>query len=511
MMESGMTKKPIIELKNISKSFPGVKALDRIHMVINNNEILGLVGENGAGKSTLMKILVGLHEPDEGVLIHSGKQLELKDPDMAIRNGIGMVFQEGNLIPNLTILENLFLCHEDNFTRYGFISQKKMYSEAVKILERVKVKLDPQRVVRELRAADKQMIEIARLLWLSEFYNQENPLLILDEPTTVLIEEEVETLFAILQEIKRSASIIFISHRLEEVIQNTERLVILKDGQLVSEMSTSDADTEKVERLMVGHGFTDDRYLETDQTEIDDTVLLEVHDLTLEDKFEPISFTVRKGEIISLVGLLGSGKEEVCQCLAGIIPADGGTISVQGKRAHIRSPKDAITAGIGYLPVDRRTDGLALDMDVEENINLLVLPELRKGPLLSSGLENENARRWVEQNNIKTPSFHTKTANLSGGNQQKVVLAKWLSSHVRVLIVDHPTRGIDVGAKEEIYRKLRALSRDGMGIIIMCDTLEEDIGLAHRLVIMKDGKFVEEVPCPKEDKPEPLNIIGSIV
>lgn len=506
-----MEKEPIIQLKEITKSFPGVKALDRIDMVIYRNEILGLVGENGAGKSTLMKILIGLYEPDGGTIVHSGKKLRLKDPDMAIRNGIGMVFQEGNLIPNLTILENLFLCHEDNFSKYGIISHKRMHEEAVKILERVKVKLDPQQIVGELRSADKQMIEIARLLWLSEFYNQENPLLILDEPTTVLVEEEVETLFSILQEIKKFASIIFISHRLEEVIRNTERIIILKDGRLVSEMPAFEAETGKVEQLMVGHGFADDRYLETQQTESEDTVLMEVKDLSLEGKFEPISFTLREGEIISLVGLLGSGKEEVCKCLAGIIPADNGTISVEGKRRNIKSPQDAIDAGIGYLPVDRRTDGLALDMDVEENINLLVLPELKKGILLSSARETENARRMVRENNIKTPSFHTKTANLSGGNQQKVVLAKWLSSHVRVLIVDHPTRGIDVGAKEEIYRKLRALSREGMGIIIMCDTLEEDIGLAHRLIIMKDGSYVEEVVCPKENKPEPVDIIGSIV
>lgn len=501
----------VIILNQITKTFPGVVALNNVSAEIKYGEIFGLVGENGAGKSTLMKILIGLHQPDSGQFFLRGKEITLKDPEDAIKNGIGMVFQEGCLIPNLTILENLYLCHEESFSKMGLISHKKMHREAVKVLARVKLDLNPNLLVSELRAADKQMVEIARLLWLSELYNQENPVLILDEPTTVLLEEEVDTLFSILQDLKKTASIVFISHRLEEVIQNTDRLLILKDGEVVTELPASEASTSKVEQFMVGHGFTDDRYHESEQREPADEILLNVEKLEMERKFLPMSFSLRKGEIVSLVGLIGSGKEEICRCLAGIDRADGGTISVLGQRQVIRSPKDAIKAGIGYLPVDRRSDGLALDMNVEENINLLILPELKKGPLLSSGKEKRNASFWVEENNIKTPSTRTKTANLSGGNQQKVVLSKWLSSHVKILIVDHPTRGIDVGAKEEIYKKLRALAEEGMGIIIMCDTLEEDIGLSNRMIIMKDGSFVKEIECPKENKPEPLNVIGSIV
>lgn len=505
------TTNPVIELVEITKTFPGVVALSKVDVSIRRNEIFGLVGENGAGKSTLMKILIGLYQPNGGRFLLDGTEVVLKDPDEAIRNGIGMVFQEGNLIPNLTVLENIFLCHEETFSKAGFISKRKMYEEAVKVMAVVDLDLDPDTLVGDLRAADKQMVEISRLIWLSRLYGRDNPVLILDEPTTVLLEEEVDTLFRILRELKKNASIVFISHRLEEVIQNTDRMLILKDGEVVTEMISPEADISVVERHMVGHGFTDDRYLESQQSVPAEEIILEVQGLRMERKFKPLDFRLKAGEIISLVGLIGSGKEEVCRCLAGIDRADEGTITVSGTKRQFFSPKDAIQAGIGYLPVDRRSDGLALSMNVEENINLLILKEARRGWLLDGKKESASAEYWIRENNIKTPSSKAKTANLSGGNQQKVVLAKWLSSHVKILIVDHPTRGIDVGAKEEIYKRLRQLAEDGMGIIIMCDTLEEDIGLSNRMLILKDGVLRKEIDCPKENKPEPIDVIGSIV
>ncbi|WP_455383125.1 sugar ABC transporter ATP-binding protein [Salinispira pacifica] len=501
----------ILELKDIVKTFPGVVALKNVSMTVRRNEILGLVGENGAGKSTLMKILIGLYQPDSGEFLLRGEPASLKDPDSAMRAGIGMVFQEGCMIPNLTVMENIFLSHEENFRRYGFLSRNAMAKEASKALAEVNLRLDPATLVSDLSAGDKQMVEIARLLWLLRRYGQENPILILDEPTTVLLREEVETLFKILTELKKSASIIFISHRLEEVIENTDRIVVLKDGEFVTEMESSKAEMAHVESLLVGHGFSDDRYHESAQSDPGGDVVLEVDQLAREGKFEPISFSLKRGEVLSLVGLIGSGKEEVCRCLAGLTPADGGEIRVNGRRVGIRSPKDAIRAGIGYIPVDRRSDGLALDLNVEENINLLVLKKYQTGPFSDLRREHENASFWVKENNIKTPSLRTRTANLSGGNQQKVVLSKWLSSSVKVLIVDHPTRGIDVGAKDEIYRRLRALADEGMSIIVMCDTLEEDIGLAHRMIIMKDGSLVREIPCPRSEKPRPVDVIGYIV
>jgi ribose transport system ATP-binding protein len=346
---------------------------------------------------------------------------------------------------------------------------------------------------------------------LAKLYRQENPILILDEPTTALNEEEVETLFSILNDLKKESSIIFISHRLEEVIKHSSRMIILKDGELVKEIESQNAKISDVENLMVGYGFSDERYHESEQSKIQETVMLEIKDLEIENKFKPISFSLRKGEIIGLIGLVGSGKEDVCKCLFGLSTANSGEIRVNGERASIKSPQDAINAGIGYIPMDRRNDGLALDMNVMDNINLLVLKNLKKGLFLNSRLERENAQQWVKETKIKTSSLRMRAANLSGGNQQKVILSKWLSSNLRILIADHITRGIDIGAKGEIYELLHKLSNAGISIIIMCDTLEEDIGLSHRLILMKDGNYVREVACPKGNKPAPVDIIKLII
>jgi ABC-type sugar transport system ATPase subunit len=337
----------ILEARGIRKSYPGVVALKGIDLAVYRNEILGLVGENGAGKSTLMKILIGLEKPDAGEIRLRGQKVELSGPAAAIRGGVGMVFQEGCLLPNLSIADNLFLCHEESFRRHGLLFARRTAGEARRQLE--------------------------------------------------------------------------------------------------------------------------------------------------------------------AVGLLGSGKEEVCRCLAGSQQPDRGTILLGGKKARFASPKDAIAAGIGCVPIDRRNEGLATSLDVASNINLLVLRRLAGSPLLSPRRERRNAGRWVRECLIKTPSLQTLCGNLSGGNQQKVVIAKWLAAEVRVLILDHPTRGIDVGAKDEIYRRIRELAAAGMSLIIMCDTLEEDIGLANRLIVMKDGKIVRELDCPRGSKPAPLDVIGYIV
>jgi len=365
--------------------------------------------------------------------------------------------------------------------------------------------------VAEVTPAVRQMVEIARLLWLSRLYRQENPVLILDEPTTVLTEEERETLFSILQSIKREASIIFISHRLQEIVENSDRIVILKDGRNVTEMLRASARIENIEQHMVGHAFSSDRYREDEQREPGPTEVLRVDRLARRRAFEPISFSVREGEIVSLVGLVGSGKEEVCRCLSGMGRADAGTVVLGGKRLKPGSPSDAVASGEGHIPIDRRSEGLALGMTVAENVNLLVLNRLKSAGLISPAREKRNALRWIEECRIKTPSAGILCANLSGGNQQKTVIAKWLSSQVKLLVLDHPTRGVDVGAKDDIYKLIRKLAQDGIGMVVMCDTLEEDIGLCNRMLVMKDGRLVGEVPCPPRKKPGPRDIIGLIV
>jgi len=500
-----------LAMRGIRKQYPGVVALDAVDLDVFPHEILGLVGENGAGKSTLMKVMVGLIQPDAGSIALNGTPVVLADPIHAMERGIGMVFQEGCLIPNLTILESLFLCHELRFRRGGFLSGRAMREEAQRVLEVLKLRVDVDMPVEEASPAVRQMVEIARLLWLSTLYGQKNPVLILDEPTTVLNDEERGILFQTLQTLKQHASVIFISHRLQEVVENADRIVVLKDGRHVAELSGAEAQASRIEELMVGHSFAGDRYREHEQSTPGSEAVLEVRDLSKKKTFAPISFTVRRGEIVSLVGLVGSGKEAVCRCINGLERPDGGDVYLDGVRIPAGSPSETVRRGLGHVPVDRRSDGLALAMSVSENINLLVLEQLRVAGFIVPRLETRNARKWIEGCRIKTPSTRSLCSTLSGGNQQKTVIAKWLTSRVRALVLDHPTRGVDVGAKDEIYRILRGLARDGVGMLIMCDTLEEDIGLSNRMLIMKDGRLVKEVDCATDRKPTPRDVIQYIV
>ena len=506
-----MDRKSVVELKQIRKSFPGVKALKGFDFNIYEQEILGLVGENGAGKTTLMKILIGIYQPDEGEFILRGNKIVLKDPLEAIKQGIGMVFQEGCTLPNLTVAETIFLCHEDVFSRNGFIQLGKMNKTAEEVIREVGLDVDPTSLCGRLTPAQRQMVEIARLLWLSRLYGKKNPVLILDEPTTVLLEKEVETLFHILEKLKEKATIVLISHRLEEIVENSDRIVILKDGNYVTDMTREESEIEKIEQLMVGRELAEEHYRESEQRNPEEEIFLEVRNLSLKPYFEPMSFKVKKGEIVSLVGLIGSGKEELCKCIAGIMKASQGEIYIEGKAVKIETPNDSIRYKLGYIPIDRRKEGLATDMDISENINMLVYDRLKTGGLLNRKKEIANAKKWSEETSVKTPSLYAKCGNLSGGNQQKVVISKWLSADSKFLILDHPTRGIDVGAKDEIYHRIRALADEGKSLLVMCDTLEEDIGLSNRMLIMKDGRLENEVVCLADSKPAPIDIIASIV
>jgi ribose transport system ATP-binding protein len=505
------TNECVLELRRITKSYPGVIALDQVDLSIRQNELVGLVGENGAGKSTLMKILIGVVQPDQGSYRIRGKPVRLKDASHAIRLGVGMVFQEGSLIPNLSIMENLFLCHETEFQKFGLLSKRAMRRAALAALAPVKVTDDLDQPILETTPATRQMVEIARLLWLSRLYGQKNPVLILDEPTTVLTDQERETLFTILHEITAQASIILISHRLQEIVENSDRIVILKDGKNVTEFSSKHANIPEIENLMVGHTFSEDRYRANEQIEAGTQVVLKVENLSREGKFQPIDFVVNAGEILSLVGLVGSGKEELCRCITGLDKPDTGSVTISGKRLTPGFPSEAVRLGIGHVPIDRRSDGLALGMSIAQNVNLLVLEALKTGGLVNPLREKQNALKWIDECRIKCPSPATLCGTLSGGNQQKAVIAKWLTSQVRLLVLDHPTRGVDVGAKAEIYRLIRKLADEGLGMIIMCDTLEEDIGLCSRMLIMKDGRLVREINCPSFQKPTPAEIISSIV
>ena len=503
--------KSVLEMVDISISFPGVKALENVNFNVCEHEIVGLVGENGAGKSTLMKILIGLYKMDNGKITLREEEIRITDPRMAAQTGLGMVFQEGCLLPNLTVAENLFLGQEYIFKHNGLLSIRGMLDQTEKQLARVGVEVNPKAYVRDLSQACRQMVEIVRLLWLSSISGVVNPILILDEPTTVLIADEIKRLFSILKNMKKEVSIIFISHRLDEILELSDRIVILKDGKNMAELDGKKAKIREVQRLMVGHELAEEYYKESQQNKPDEEVIISIDGLEKRDKFRPASCFVRKGEIVSIAGVLGSGKEELCRCISGVIKAENGNILINGKVVRINSPADAIKVGIGYIPSDRRDEGLALQMDVMSNITLIILKEMIKGGLISHRKEREEATFWIEQCRIKTPSLKTLCNSLSGGNQQKIVLAKWLAAKVKVLILDHPTRGVDVGAKEEIYKRIRLLATEGMAIILMSDTLEEDIGLCNRMLIMKDGELTGEVECPAKNKPTPVDIISYMV
>lgn len=501
----------VLEITNVDKSFPGVKALQNMNFNVYQNEIVGLVGENGAGKSTLMKILVGIYKIDKGKMKLYGKNVKLSDSRMAIQLGVGMVFQEGSLIPNLTIAENLFLGHESRFKQYGLISMSKVMKEAEKQLDRVGLNINPKTPVYNLSQASRQMVEVARLLWLSNIYHIENPLLILDEPTAVLTSQEIDKLFNIIRKIKDKASIIFISHRLEEIFELSDRIVVLKNGKNMANMKASETNIHQVENLMIGRKLSKEYYNESEQNEPKDEILLKVDGLEKKGSFRPISFLIKKGEILSLVGVVGSGKEDICKCIFGMMKPDNGIISIEGKEVKIDNPKDAVKVGIGYIPINRREEGLALQMDVMSNITLVMLKKIIRNGLISSRVEKEEALHWIKKCSILTPSSKTLCKNLSGGNQQKVVLSKWLAANVKIMILNHPTRGVDIGAKEEFYKMIRLLTLGGMSILLMSDRLEEDIGLCNRMIIMKDGEITEELACPVNDKPTPVDIISYIV
>ncbi|MBU2937174.1 MULTISPECIES: sugar ABC transporter ATP-binding protein [Pacificibacter] len=502
---------PVLKMIGIGKRFPGVSALRNIDFEVRPNEILGLLGENGAGKSVMTKIMIGIHQPDDGEIQLNGQATKLLGPVDAIKKGIGGVFQEGSLLPNLSVMENLFLCHERDFMQRGVISRRAMVQEARRLMATMKLDIDVTEPVSQFAPAAKQMIEIARVLWLAEQYGAQNPIVILDEPTTVLNDGERDTLFEILQELKQRMSIIFISHRLQEVLENCDRLHVLKDGDNVTQIPAAGMQVADIERLLVGSEFSGDRFRETDQHTPDGDVVFKVEDLGLRGAFEPLSFELRAGEIVSLVGLIGSGKEELCACIAGTKSHDTGTVWVDGVTPAKGSPQAAVRAGIGHVPVERREEGLALNMSVMDNMNHLVLDRLKTAGAIHRRKEIEHAHEWVAECLVKTPTIHAACSGLSGGNQQKIILSKWLSSNVKVLILDHPTRGIDIGAKDEVYRLIRKFSKAGIAMIIMCDTLEEDTGLANKMVVMSERKVVDVLDAAPEHKPTPTDLIKLIV
>ena len=502
---------PILEARNISKSFPGVKALDGVHFQLFEGEILGLVGENGAGKSTLMKILSGVYSPDEGEIILRGDCLTCRNSLEAASAGIGMVHQELSLLPNLTVAEHIYLGRENRFLKWGVINWNKMYAEAQKRLDQLGFSINPQAVTHSIPFSERQLVEIARVISLEDEL-QYKPIIILDEPTTTLGAEEVAKLFSIMKHLADiKYSIIFISHRLEEILEVTQKIVVLKDGRLEANLTSSGIDAAKLQQLMVGREMQTEYYQESKQIQPENEVVLKINNLSKQGAYRNISFDLHRREILGVAGVVGSGIRELTRTLFGVISPDSGTIHLNGAAVKFRNPSDAIKKGIGYIPEERGDEGLVLYFSPAPNITLPNLKTVTRSGFLSPLQEDKICNRWIDELNIKVPTKQTMCGNLSGGNQQKVVISKWLETHIDILIMDHPTRGIDVGAKEEVYALIRQLTGQGISIILIADSLEELIGLSNTILIMKDGELQKNMPSHPGTKPTPQDLIAYMV
>ncbi|MDR1450383.1 MAG: sugar ABC transporter ATP-binding protein [Propionibacteriaceae bacterium] len=471
---------PLLEARAVSKAFPGVKALQGVDFAVRAGEVHALVGENGAGKSTLMKILSGLYQPDAGEIRVRGQAVGLPTPLSARRLGISVIHQEFFLMAHLTVAQNIFIGREPKLPGALFLDDRLLNRKAAALLERLGVDIDPRVQVGRLTVAAQQMVEIAKAL------SFDSSVLIMDEPTAALTQSEVETLFRIILEfVSESAAVVYISHRMEEIKQIADRITVLRDGQLVDSRPAAELEIRDVIRLMVGRVITAGARPEPRSAKAD--TVLEVEQLSTATLVKSVSFDLKRGEILGFAGLMGAGRTETARALVGADPKTAGRVRVNGQPVKITSPADAVAKGIGYLSEDRKRFGLIMRQDVVRNITLSSLPRFNRFGLLDDHAMNEAAESFCRLLAVKTPSVHQQVSNLSGGNQQKVVLAKWLERDCDILIFDEPTRGIDVGAKQEIYDLLRRLAGEGKSIIMISSEMEEILRLSDRIVVMCDG------------------------
>ena len=503
---------PALEVRGLVKHYPGVKALDGVDFHVKQHEVLGLAGENGAGKSTLLKALVGLVKPDAGDIYLRGEKVRLRSVVDAADHGIGMVFQEQSLVPNLTAAENIVLGSEGPGVRRGLYRWDTMRRLAQEQLDKIGSSIDPLARTDSLSFADRQMVEIAKVLRIEQRTNVA-PVIILDEPTSVLESEEVETLFTQVRRLREFASVVFVSHRLDEVLDVCDRVAVLRGGQSVGEVPTKGAVPADLHRMMIGSTGSDDHYHENlcEDAGSGRPERLEVRGLT-GSTFRDVDLDIAAGEVLAIVGVHGSGREDVCRALFGAEEIAAGEVRLDGERLDLGGTRAACAAGIGYVPAERKIEGMVGPMSVADNMTLTKQGVRCVGPLVVPAKQASLVDRWIERLSIRTPGRGTAIQRLSGGNQQKVVLARWLvAADIRLLLLDHPTRGLDIGARSEVYRLMRELASTGVATLLLADSLEEAIGMADRIVVMSDGRIVSEVACPAGDKPTPLDLVKEMV
>lgn len=484
-MPEDASREPVVRLRDVSKKFPGVVAVDGVNLEIMPGEVHVIAGENGAGKSTLMKLLSQVERPTEGTIEVLGKPVEFRGPRYAQELGVAMVHQEFALAPHLSVAENLFLGREP--TRFGLVDRRTMRRRAEGLLEKVGMKTDPDKLVSTLTVAGQQRVEIAKAV------DGDPKVVIMDEPTATLAEKEIEELFSVIRDLTgRGIAILYISHKLDEIFRISDRVTVMRDGKVVDTLPTSELDEEGLVRLMVGREIGN--LYPKPEVEIGE-VVLKVSGISRGRVLQDCSFEVRAGEILGFAGLVGAGRTELARAVFGADRRDSGTVEIDGKEMKLKNPQQGIDAGVGYLTEDRKGEGLALELGIDKNITLASLP-MRVG-FISLDRERQTAHRCRDELNIRTPSVRRKVRVLSGGNQQKVVVAKWLETRGRVLFFDEPARGIDVGAKAEMFGLIGDLASQGRAIVLISSYLPELLNMCDRILVMHEGRVAGEIERPE--------------
>lgn len=471
----------MIEMSGITKAFSGNVVLNNVSFELKPGEIHALMGENGAGKSTMMKILTGIYERDAGSIKVNGEEVVFKSPKDAEKLGIAVIHQELNILPELTVTENLFLGNEKTYGLFGILKKKEMYNEAKAVLAKLGLEIDPNTRAGDLSVGKQQIIEIAKAIMSDAKY------IVMDEPTAALTDREIETLFVTIRELQaKGIAFVYISHRMEEIFAICDRITILRDGTYVGVRNIPETNFDEIVSMMVGRELGE-RF--PSRNAVIGAVKLKVENLSSAGAFEHVSFELRKGEILAVAGLMGAGRTEVAQTLFGYRKKTAGKVFIDGKEVKISSPIEAMKNGLGFVTEDRKTEGLVLDFSIKENIMLTNLEKGSKAGVISKVKENEMAKRYIEQLRIRTASADLAVKSLSGGNQQKVVIGKWLGTNPDILILDEPTRGVDIGAKKEIYQIMNNLAEAGVSILMISSELPEVIGMADRVLVMQEGRL----------------------
>lgn len=492
--------KPILALKNITKSYPGVLALDRMNLEVYPGEVHALMGENGAGKSTLIKVVSGAIRPNGGTILYNETEYRSMTPALSKKLGIGVVYQEFNLVPDLSVAENIFLGQK--LTGGTFINRKLMNQKAAELMESFGINIDVTKEVKSLTVAYQQLVEITKTI------SSDVKVLIMDEPSAPLTNREIDAMFGIVRKLKeKGVAIIYISHRMEEIFALADRITVMRDGKYVGTKMASEIDQAGLIKMMVGRTL-DEQYPVVEK-EIGETVL-EVQNLCTEALLKDVSFQVHRGEILGLAGLVGAGRTETARAIFGADRKSSGRVLIRGTEVNISKPKDAIKQGIALIPEDRKKHGALLEMTIRDNISFICVKDISKAGFVNRVEDRKLSQRYIDELNVKTPSMEQLAKNLSGGNQQKVVLAKSLAGNSDIILFDEPTRGIDVGAKKEIYVLMNELAKKGMAIIMISSEMQELLGMSDRILVMHEGEVMGELSKEEATQEKILELASGI-